>query len=91
MMLNQFLSSKFKKDVKRLKARHWDMNALRNAMMAIVDEHEIPSNYRDRALSGNWKGYRELHVSPDFLLIYRIEGDTAFFARAGSRSDLFSV
>ena len=51
----------------------------------------LPQKYLDHPLKGNWKGFRECHVAPDWLLVYRYEADTLILVlqRTGSHSDLF--
>ena len=49
----------------------------------------MPPEYRDHALRGDWNGFRDLHIEPDWLLLYRIEGDEVQLARTGTHSDLF--
>ena len=51
----------------------------------------LPEKNQDHALSGNWSGFRECHIQPDWLLIYRIENDVLVLTlvRSGSHSDLF--
>ena len=87
-------SSGFKQDFKRAKAtpRHRkDVADLVEAVLAllIVDE-PLPEKCRDHALSGTWIGYRECHLKPDLLLIYRKpDADTLGLVRLGSHSELF--
>lgn len=86
--------SAFKRDFKRVKAtpRHSkDIDQLLSAVVEklLVDE-QLPPRNRDHELSGNWKGYRECHLKPDLLLIYRKpDADTLRLARLGSHSELF--
>ena len=86
--------SAFKRDFKRVKAtpRHSkDIDQLLSAVVEklLVDE-TLPPRNRDHELSGNWKGYRECHLKPDLLLIYRKpDADTLRLARLGSHSELF--
>jgi len=87
-------SSTFKRDYKRAKAtpRHRkDVDALVSTVVALlVSYHVLPENNRDHALIGDWAGYRECHIKPDLLLIYRKpDADTLRLARLGSHSDLF--
>jgi mRNA interferase YafQ len=56
----------------------------------LVAEHELPATYKDHPLKGDWRGYRDAHVEPDWLLIYRVAGDELQLARTGSHSDLFN-
>jgi mRNA interferase YafQ len=57
----------------------------------LAAREELLPKYRDHDLSGNWSGHRECHVQPDWLLVYRIEGNDLILilARTGSHSDLF--
>jgi len=56
----------------------------------LVSDQVLPENTRDHALTGDWAGYRECHLKPDLLLIYRKpEVDTLRLARLGSHSELF--
>ena len=87
-------SSVFKRDYKRAKAtpRHGkDVDSRVSTVVALLlSDQVLPENARDHALSGDWVGYRECHVKPDLLLIYRKPGaDTLRLARLGSHSELF--
>ena len=87
-------SSAFKRDFKRAKAapRHRrDLDSLVSTVVArLASDHVLPGNNRDHGLSGDWAGYRECHLKPDLLLIYRKPGaDTLRLARLGSHSELF--
>lgn len=88
------LSKSFKKDYKRTKAnpRHaQDMRALYEAVaLLLAEDKPLPENCRDHALVGEWEGYRECHLKPDLLLIYKTdEPGILRIARLGSHSDLF--
>ena len=87
-------SSAFKRDYKRAKAtpRHSkDVNSLvSTAVELLLSGQVLPEKNRDHALSGDWVGYRECHIKPDLLLIYRKpDPDTLRLARLGSHSELF--
>jgi mRNA interferase YafQ len=87
-------SSAFKRDYKRAKAtpRHSkDVNSLvSTAVELLLSGQVLPEKNRDHALSGDWVGYRECHIKPDLLLIYRKpDADTLRLARLGSHSELF--
>ncbi len=89
------LSTAFKKDYKRAKAnpRHaQDVRALYEAIaLLLAEDKPLPERYRDHALVGEWKGYRECHLKPDLLLIYNAEEPGMLkIARLGSHSELFS-
>lgn len=80
-------SSAFKRDFKK----QGDIDtALIDVLYKLINDEELPDKYRDHALSGDWSGYRECHVKPDLLLIYKKpDSDTVRLARLGSHSDLF--
>ena len=87
-------SSAFKRDYKRAKAtpRHSkDVNSLVSTVVELILSGQVlPEKNRDHALSGDWVGYRECHIKPDLLLIYRKpDADTLRLARLGSHSELF--
>ncbi len=87
-------SSAFKRDFKRVKAtprhaREVDGLVLAAASLLAADQ-PLPEGNRDHALSGDWAGYRECHLKPDLLLVYRKSGDDLLkLARLGSHSELF--
>lgn len=89
------LSAAFKKDYKRVMAnpRHMqDARALYTRIaMLLAEDKPLPESCRDHALIGEWRGYRECHLKPDLLLIYKVEEpDVLRIARLGSHSELFS-
>ena len=65
------------------------MAKLRHVLQLLIDAEPLPPRLRDHPLKGVWKSYRDLHIEPDWLLIYRIFGDELHLARTGSHSDLF--
>jgi mRNA interferase YafQ len=86
-------SSTFKRDYKReSKGRHRNTldDSLSTVLLALANDHQLEPRYRDHDLSGDWANYRECHVKPDLLLIYRKSGDDILrLARLGSHSELF--
>ncbi len=86
-------ASSFKRDFKReAKGQHRATldNDLRSVLVALANNQPLDTKYRDHDLSGNWAGYRECHIKPDLLLIYRkSDADTLRLARLGSHSELF--
>ena len=86
-------SAEFKRDYKReSKGQHRATlaNALTTVLAALVIDQPLATRYRDHDLSGSWAGYRECHIKPDLLLIYRQLGsDILRLARLGSHSELF--
>jgi mRNA interferase YafQ len=87
-------SSAFRRDYKRAKAaprhsKHLD-SLLSTVVALLLSGQVLPDSKRDHALSGDWMGYRECHIKPDLLLIYRKpDADTLRLARLGSHSELF--
>ncbi len=87
-------TSAFKRDYKRTKAmpRHRDIEALLHDMVTLlIDDKVLPEKHRDHGLGGYWKSYRECHLKPDLLLIYKKPDDkTLRLVRMGSHSELFA-
>lgn len=90
-MLKIVLSNKFKKDLKLAKSRGYNLSLLENVVNVLATQQELSAQYRDHALSGNYAGFRECHIKPNWLLIYRIHNDELilFLSRTGTHSDLF--
>jgi mRNA interferase YafQ len=90
-MLTISYSAKFKKDFKIIKKRGYDITLLEEALYILCVEQTLPKKYRDHALTGNFKGHRECHITPDWLLIYKIENHELLLSltRTGTHSDLF--
>lgn len=82
-------SSKFRRDVKRLLRSGIDLSKLESVVETLVDQEPLDERYRDHPLIGNWKGYRECHLQPDWLLIYRVVSDELQLVRTGSHAELF--
>jgi len=81
----------FRKDLKRIEKRGYDIDLLTNIIKKLRQREILPAKNRDHALTGNYEGYRECHITPDWLLIYRIEDDNLYLvlSRTGKHSDLF--
>lgn len=88
-MLTPVISGRFKKDVKRAQKRNKDMGKLTTVLDLLLNERPLPAAYNDHPLKGDWKGFRNLHIEPNWLLLYRVEGSELQLARTGSHSDLF--
>ena len=91
MSLSVIWTSKFKKDYRLAIKRGLNIELLDNAIRLLAAGQPLPDEYNDHNLSGNWKGYRECHIQPDWLLIYRIERGILVLSlqRTGTHSDLF--
>ncbi|MDM8214934.1 type II toxin-antitoxin system YafQ family toxin [Desulfovibrio piger] len=84
-------TTRFQKDVKRAQRRGYDMSLLADIIRKLASGEALPAKNRDHALSGNYAGCRECHITPDWLLIYEIEEQQLFLylTRTGTHSDLF--
>ena len=91
MTLNIVLSNQFKKDLKTAAKRGYDIGLLETVVNTLAAQNPLPEKHRDHALTGDYIGFRECHILPDWLLIYRIDGDELilFLSRTGTHSDLF--
>ncbi len=83
--------SAFKKDYRRAVRRGYDIHLLEKVIRLLAEQKSLPQKYKDHDLLGDYTGYRECHITPDWLLIYRIdrEGLTLVLTRTGTHSDLF--
>ena len=84
-----FQTSQFKKDFKRINKRGRDLSKFKEVVSIIAEGESLEVRHRDHALSGNWSGSRDCHIEPDWILIYRVDGENLFLERTGSHSDLF--
>ena len=82
-------SGQFRRDVKRAEKRGKDISKLRELIRLLLAGKALPARYRDHPLRGSWKGYRDAHLEPDWLLIYRPAGDELHLVRTGSHADLY--
>jgi mRNA interferase YafQ len=82
-------TSQFKKDVKKAEKRGKDLQKLRVVLDLLIDAKPLPDALRDHALQGEFKGSRDLHIEPDWLLIYTLEKDHLRLERTGTHADLF--
>lgn len=81
----------FKKDYKRIVKRGYDVSLLEEVIDQLANKIPLPKKYKDHGLSGNYVGFRECHITPDWLLIYKIDDSELilYLTRTGSHSDLF--
>lgn len=82
-------STQFRRDVKRLLRRGADLPRLETVIVTLVAQQKLDERYHDHSLIGNWKGHRECHIQPDWLLIYRTTGEELELVRTGNHSELF--
>ena len=88
---NLVLTSLFKKDLKTVEKRGYDMQLLKNVIDTLAMGLPLDEKYKDHKLIGNYQGCRECHITPDWLLIYEISEDELilYLTRTGTHSDLF--
>ncbi len=90
-MLKIRRTTQFKKDYKKIIKQGLDENAFIVVLKLLCGETPLPQKYKDHPLQGNYKGYRDCHIEPDWVLIYKIEKEVSLITlqRTGSHSDLF--
>jgi len=81
--------SQFKKDYKKLRSSGKDLSKLAQIIGHLQVGEALPERNRDHALIGDYAGYRECHVSPDWLLVYKETPEELILVRTGSHSELF--
>lgn len=90
-MLEVVLSTRFKKDLKTASKRGYNLELLNDVVDKLASRQQLPDKNRDHELSGDYAGFRECHVAPDWLLVYRVveEDLILYLMRTGTHSDLF--
>lgn len=89
-MLSVISSNKFKKDLKLAIKRGFNIELLREVVNTLANQEHLDDKYRDHSLIGEYSGFRECHIEPDWLLVYRIDQKELelFLFRTGTHSDL---
>lgn len=82
-------TSQFKQDVKRMQRQGKDMEKLKRVLESLMKGERLEPKYRDHVLVMQYKGTRECHLEPDWLLIYELAENEIVLIRTGSHSDLF--
>ncbi|MBA3957353.1 MAG: type II toxin-antitoxin system YafQ family toxin [Parachlamydiaceae bacterium] len=87
------VTKQFKKDLKRFKNKENHLKLLDSVLLALLHEKPLDPSYLDHPLMGNWRGCRECHIMPDFLLIYRVFDEEKILKaeRIGSHSELLKM
>jgi len=96
MMANEqkrliFHSTQFRKDLRLAFKQGKDLKLLERLIDLLAEDKPLPEKHHDHALQGNWKGFRECHITPDYLLVYRKtdkNGLVLLLARLASHSEL---
>jgi mRNA interferase YafQ len=84
------LSTAFKRDLRRIDRRRYPISRLDRIVESLVGGEPLPPVARPHALKGEWTGYLECHIGPDWLLIYQVTPTEVLLARTGTHSDLFA-
>ena len=88
--MREVLTTKcYERSQKRCKKRGLDLHKLRPIIIALPTGASLAQKYRDHPLKGDYVGCRECHIEPDWLLIYRVRGNTLELVDAGAHADLF--
>lgn len=82
-------SSQMKRDVRQAQKRGKDMAKLKVLLSLLIEGKLLPAIYLDHPLKGGWRGFRDAHIEPDWLLVYKITRDVVRFERTGRHTDLF--
>lgn len=84
-------TNRFQKDLKRIQKRGYDLSLLTRVLKLLAAGEPLPEKNRDHPLTGDFRGCRECHITPDWLLIYEVEEETLilYLTRTGTHSDLF--
>ena len=82
-------TKQFSKDVKRAQRRGKNMEKLKLIARSLAADERLDPIYRDHKLIGDYALRRECHIESDWLLIYKLQGNTITFERSGTHSDLF--
>lgn len=92
-MYQIYFTSKMKRDVKRMKKRGKDISKLTAVLSVLASGNSLPEQNRDHQLVGNMSDFRECHIEPDWLLVYRKEDDALILTatETGSHADLFGL
>lgn len=85
------VTNQFKKDIKRLQKRGYDMNVMKEAIIKLTESGQLPPVLLPHKLSGNYFGHWEAHLKSDWLIIWKIfeEQNEIWLTRSGTHSDLF--
>ena len=90
-MLDLVTTTQFKKDLKRIRKRGYDLSKLDDSLQKLRAEESLPEKNRDHDLAGDYKGFRECHVESDWLLVYAVDNEKIILTASctGTHSDLF--
>jgi len=79
----------FERDLTKMLRRGKDPSKIKSVMRELIEQRPLAEKHRDHKLLGNYRGRRECHIEPDWLLIYLLEASRIIFERTGAHADLF--
>lgn len=84
-------TNRFKRDLKLVQSRGYKIDLLMGIINRLISGGQLDGKNKDHDLHGNWEGYRECHIQPDWLLIYKVDNNELilWMTRTGTHSDLF--
>jgi len=89
-MLKPVYSKRFDKDIKRIIRQGKNVEKLKKIIHMLIYQEKLDERYKNHPLKGDYKDCWDCHIEPDWVLIYRIEGEFIQFIRTGSHANLFS-
>jgi mRNA interferase YafQ len=88
-MLKPVYLRSFEREIEKAKKRGLDMSKIKELMEVLIKEKPLAAKYKNHKLKGDFIGYWECHIEPDWLLIYKKDHTHIYFVRTGTHSDLF--
>jgi mRNA interferase YafQ len=88
-MLKPVYLRSFEREIEKAKKRGLDMSKIRDIIEDLINEKPLSAKHKNHKLKGNFVGYWECHIEPDWLLVYKKDNEHIYFARTGTHSDLF--
>lgn len=91
MALELRTTTAFERDVRRINKRGKDLDKLEAIVNLLQAQEQLPARCRPHPLRGNWTGYWDCHVEPDWILLYKVTDQALMLVRTGSHADLFKL
>lgn len=88
-MLKPVYLRSFEREIAKAKKRGLDMSKIKDLIEDLINEKPLAAKHKNHKLKGNFVGYWECHIEPDWLLVYKKDDTHIYFARTGTHSDLF--
>jgi len=88
-MLKPVYLRSFEREIEKAKKRGLDMSKIKDLMENLISEKSLAAKHKNHKLKGNFSGYWECHIEPDWLLVYKKDDTHIYFVRTGTHSDLF--